>query len=101
MKRAQTTGYHGCQRFNASKALDFSYVNFFSLFGDTPKQQFSSQANVFVPNYTKVFDPNYTKIFVPNYTKVFVPNYIKDFVSNYTNYTKVCVPNYTKVFVPN
>ena len=38
MKRAQTAGYHVCQRFNVSKALDFNYVNLLSLFGDTPNQ---------------------------------------------------------------
>ena len=38
MKRAQTAGYHGCQRFNVSKALDFNCVNLLRLFGDTPSQ---------------------------------------------------------------
>ena len=38
MKRAQTTGYHGCQRFNVSKALDLNYLNSLSLLGDATNQ---------------------------------------------------------------
>ena len=38
MKRAQTTGYHGCQRFNVSKALDLNYPNSLILFGDATNQ---------------------------------------------------------------